>query len=247
MRLAGNPWSESTLNSNGLGSLDGNTLEQPSIPSGDPILEYGQQAAAIVMSAIEKAPASEKNALKKVLDKVDVKLYPVYQRELGKAKGRGESQSRAMKQALTNAFQSGMANEFVRLGRTKSVASNSHVGLAKYHGSYDNYALAGERRELSGIGDWLSSALDSIGSAACSVANNSVTPYAAGAAGAYYGGPEGASLAVTGAGVAAAACAPDAPSGGGAPVILGGGGTPSWVLPAILGGGALALLLVLKK
>ena len=79
---------------------------------------------------------------------------------------------------------------------------------------------------------------------ACDVATNPITPVAAGAAGAFYGNP---GLAMAGAGVAAAACTSGTAPGErfvtGAPQRE----IPSWAIPAIIGGGALALILVLRK
>jgi hypothetical protein len=251
---SGNPWSDNTLQSNGLGSLGDPTLSEPTLPGGDPIKEYGHQAAAIVLEAVNNLPPKERGeGLRQLLNEVDPKLNAALAREAAAARNAGDKDP--LRAGLAAAFSRGMLDEFIRLGKKKKLPKKSQVGLGATWAQHNNYVgtgLAAESQALGGVWStlksWAGSAVDKLGSAACTVAGNSATPLVAGAAGAYYGGPTGASLAMTGAGMAAAACAPDPePGAGGGAFIPGFSGAPGWALPAVIGGGALALILILKK
>lgn len=264
VKVSGNPWSENTLQSNGLGSLGDATLSEPTLPGGDPLKEYGHEAAGIVMDAIREIDPKERGSfIRQLLGKVDPKLNSLMAREVSQAKSQGKSD--AMRVGLASAFSRGMLDEFVVLGKSKKAKGaaaaakgarnkKSQVGLGAAWGQHTNYVGMGRAAESRGLGGWtssisgaLSTTLDKLGSAACKVAGNKATPYVAGAAGAYYGGPQGASLAMAGAGIAASACAPDPDPGlfgGGFPSV---GGMPSWAMPAIIVGGVLTVIFVLKR
>ena len=242
---SGNPWSDNTLESNGLGSLGNATLSEPTLPSGDPIKEYGHKAAAIVLETVNALPPGERSkALRDLLNEVDPGLHSAMTREAAKAQNTGEQDP--MRAGLAQAFSRGMLDEFIRLGKGKKLSQKSQLGLGATWAQHSNYVQAAETHGLGGIGSFFSGALDKLGSAACAVAGNRATPLVAGAAGAYFGGPQSAGLATAGAGMAAGLCAPKpdaAPPG----FMPGFSGAPSWALPAVIIGGGLALFLVLKK
>ena len=112
--------------------------------------------------------------------------------------------------------------------------------LMGFEAQADNYYGS-----LGGFTSTISNTLKKLGGAACDVATNPLTPLAAGAIGAGTSGAAGAATATTGVGIAAAACS-QGTAGGGGFVAPQREGMPSWVIPTIIGGGALALILVLK-
>jgi len=247
----GLPWKGSidTLYSNGLGSLGATPSKSgtSTVGGADPIVEYGKKAASLVTQDFKSLPPGQRDeAMRKLLDQVDPKLYGAYKAEAAKLVGLGVPPADAQQKGLAIAFSDGIAQEFIRLGKKKKAV---RPGVGK--GQVPLAALTGFDAQVNnyvGLGSVTSTVKDTLsklGGLACDVATNPVTPIAAGSAGAFYGGPSGASLGVAGAGIAATACS----SGG-----TGGAfpqqqpqGMPSWALPALIGGGALALVLVLRK
>ena len=248
----GLPWKSNahTLDSNGLGSLGAspNTTGKSTVGGIDPIKQYGEKASAVAFEALKNAPPNQRDAaLKGLLDEVDPKLYPMYKLEIQRNIEAGMSASQAQRKGLADAFTQGLTKEFMRIGKKgKAPAPGLRKGqvplgaLVGFDAEVNNYQNLGDI-----LGD-LSGALKKIGGFACDVATHPITPLAAGAAGAFQGGPAGASTAVAGAGIAAAACSSGS-TGAGAGFTPAPQGMPSWALPAILGGAGLALILILKK
>lgn len=249
----GLPWKSSahTLDSNGLGALGAspNKTNTSSVGGGDPIEEYGQKAASVVAAELATVPLSKRDeTLKGILNEVDPKLYSMFKIESNRIQEMGVSKEVAAQKGLQVAFTQGFIQELMRIGK-KGAAPEP--GTRK--GAVPLGALVGFDAQVSNYHDSLGSVFSTIkstvsklGGLACDVATHPIAPIAAGAAGAYYGGPEGASKAMAGAGIAAAACSSGS-TGAGAGYAPAPQGMPSWALPAILGGGALALVLILKK
>lgn len=105
--------------------------------------------------------------------------------------------------------------------------------------------VAGQIREGGETaGGWVKAGVGKLGDLACALVNSNAGQVGAGAAGLVAGGPGGAAAASAGAQVAAQTCA----KGGGAamPPVAAESSTPSWVLPAAIGGGALILIAALR-
>lgn len=245
----GLPWKSSatTLDSNGLGALGNMDKGSGSVGAADPIEQYGQKAAALIVVDLRAAPKKDRdNLLREILGQVDMKLYSSSRREASRLKAMGMPAPEAFQKGLAVAFSQGLTKEFMKLGKSKKVPK---PGLRK--GQVALAALTGFESQsnnyvgLGGILSTVKDTLNKLGGLACDVATHPITPIAAGAAGAYYGGPTGSSSAMTGAGVAAAACSSGATSAG--PGYAPTPGMPGWALPAILAGGAITILLVLKK
>ena len=246
----GLPWKASahTLDSNGLGALGATNKGTASIGGGDPIESYGVKAAQVVIQEMKSIPLGKRDAaMRELLGEIDPGLYSSYKNEMGRIKDMGVPAAQAQEKGLAVAFSRGLTKEFMRLGKKGKAPTpglrKGQVALASLTGfdsQVNNYQAVG------GVWSKVKGALNKLGGLACDVATHPVTPIAAGAAGAYYGGPTGASTATAGAGVAAAACSSGG-GGGGAGYAVPTSAMPSWALPAIIGGGALALILVLKK
>jgi hypothetical protein len=244
----GLPWKSNahTLDSNGLGSLGDTPKNKSTVGGSNPIESYGQKASAIVVQAVSSVPVGQQEAeMRKILDKVDPKLFHAYRQERKQLLDMGASPAKARAGGLAVAFSMGFTKDLMKLGKSRKLAKpgvgKGHVSLGALMG-FD--AQTSNYHDLGGVS--VKGVLDKLGGLACDVATNPITPIAAGAAGAYYGGPVGASTAMAGAGVAAQSCA----GGGGGAGYAGGAAPsamPSWALPAIIGGGGLALLLVLTR
>jgi hypothetical protein len=100
--------------------------------------------------------------------------------------------------------------------------------------------------EVKDAGKWVVNkhvdALKGVTKAACKLSNSSLAPAAASGAAAAYGAPPQAGAA----GVQAVQSMCSSPQPAPAPVMA-AGGSPSWLLPAAVGGGALLLVLVLRR
>jgi hypothetical protein len=247
----GLPWKSSahTLDSNGLGSLGDNSegSDTSSVGGNDPIVAYGKKAAAVIVADFKAIPAARREAeLLKLLNEVDTRLYASYRKEAKQLETMGVSKEEAQQKGLAIAFSQGLTGEFIRLGKSgKSAPPGLRKGQVPLAALMGFDAQVSNYHSVGGVLSTVKSTLSKIGGLACDVATNPITPLAAGAAGAGAGGPVGASTAMAGAGIAAAACAKD--SGGGGMMFPQSSGTPAWVLPAIIGGGALALVFILKK
>jgi hypothetical protein len=149
-----------------------------------------------------------------------------------------------MKRGIAVAFQKGFVNELMRIGRSKKApAPGTRKGAVSLGAATGFEAQTSSYHSLGGFTDTIKNTVKKLGGVACDVATHPATPLAAGTAGAVAGGPAGASTAVTGAGIAASVCASG--SSAGTPLAP-ARGMPSWALPAIIGGGVLTLVLVLK-
>jgi hypothetical protein len=248
----GLPWKPSahTLDSNGLGALGSTDKGKSTVGGGDPIVEYGKKAAVVVMQTLAEIPAKRREKeMHRLLGEVDPSLPFSYKKELQKFKSMGQSVATAHRNALAAAFSGGIAKEFIKLGRTRKIPKpGTRKGAVSLGALMGFDAQVSNYQDLGGVVSTLRDGLKKLGGLACDVATNPITPIAAGGAAAFYGGgPTGSSLAVAGVGVAATSCA-----GGGVPQQYGGPGAasapmPSWAIPAIVGGGALALVLVLTR
>ena len=254
----GLPYSEHSLISNGLGalgshsSLSGNTVKGSSVGGGNPIEIYGQKVASTILLDFKNIPVGKRDkALRELLNQIDPKLYNAAKKEIKQQKAQGLKGEKAEKAGLALAFTRGLTKEFMNLGK-KSKAPSPGVGkgqvslgaLVGFEAQADNY------QDLGGVWSSIKSTIKKIGGYACDVATHPITPIAAGAAGAYYGGPQGASTATAGVGLAASACSigkEPVYTGGGGGGVASSGGMPVWAMPALIGGGAIALILALKK
>lgn len=248
----GVPYSEHSLVNNGLGDTGSrNTLSGNKVVAGnDPIESYGQKAAAAILLDFKNIPVGKRDeALRELLGQIDPKLYKAAQKAIKEQKAMGFRGEKAEKAGLAQAFSHGLTKEFMKLGTgRKPVTPGLRKGQVSLGALVGFEAQADNYQDLGGVWGDIKSTLKKIGGYSCDVATHPITPVAAGAAGAYYGGPKGASTAMTGVGVAAAACSVSKqPAQGPGPSYSTQSGMPAWALPAILGGGALTLLLVLKK
>jgi hypothetical protein len=245
----GLPWKSSahTLDSNGLGALGATAVGTATIGGNDPIAEYGKKAAVVVAQTISSVPVGQReNNMRKLLDEVDKGLYTNYIKQRKKFENMGQPAPAARQNALAAAFSGGITKEFMKLGKgRKRPEPGTGMGAVSLGALMGFEAQASNYQDLGGILSRLSNGLKKLGGLACDVSTNPIAPLAAGAAGAYYGGAQGASTAIAGVGVAAAACS--ASDGPGPMYPAPAQGMPGWALPAILGGGALALILILKK
>jgi len=248
----GLPWKPSahTLNSNGLGALGAapNKTGRASIGTDDPIEQYGNKAASIILSSLAELPQKDRaKALKEIMDEVDPKIYPMFKKEVKQAEGAGSTKQVAMQRGIAVAFKKGFVGEVMRIGRKKKAPTpGTRKGAVPLGAATGFEAQASNYYQgLGGVLSTIKDAVNKLGGLACDVATNPITPIAAGAAtAAAGGGPAGASTAVTGVGIAAAACSSGQSAGTTfAPVRR---GMPSWAIPAIIGGGVLTLVLVLK-
>ena len=245
----GLPWISNahTLDSNGLGSLGATDKGNGSVGGSDPIEQYGQKAAALIVQDFKEVPLGKRDAqLRELLGEIDPRLYGMFKKERGRLLDMGAAPAMAFKNGLAAAFTQGLLKEFVKLGKSKKVPKpglrKGQVPLAALMGfeaQANNYQDLGRS-----IGSRIKSTLSKLGGYACDVATHPMTPLAAGAISSAYGGdPEDAE---TGVKLAAMACSSGTTPGeeyrDRAPREM-----PSWAIPAIIGGGALALILVLRK
>lgn len=248
----GLPWKPSahTLDSNGLGALGASAPSKSTVGSEDPIEAYGQRAAATVVAELHSVPVGKRDeTLRLILNEVDPKLYPAFKRESKQIESMGASKEVAAQKGLQVAFTQGIVQEFIKIGKKgKAPAPGTRKGAVSLGALVGFDAQVSNYQDLGGGGLFgaVKDAVNKLGGLACDVATSPIAPIAAGGAAAFYGGgAQGASAAMAGAGIAAQACSGGGGGGGGyAPAPA---GPPAWALPAIIGGGAIALLLILKK
>lgn len=245
----GLPWKSSahTLDSNGLGALGSSAPSKSTVGSEDPIEAYGQKAAATVAAELSAVPLSQRNeTLKKILNEVDPKLYPMFKRESKRIEEMGVDKPQAAQKGLQVAFTQGFVQELMRIGKAgKAPTPGTRKGAVPLGALVGFDAQTNNYQDLGSVLSTIKDTVKKLGGLACDVATHPIAPLAAGAAGAYYGGAQGASTATAGAGIAATACSSGSTGGPAfAPVPA---GPPAWALPAIIGGGAIALLLILRK
>lgn len=251
-----------------LGSLGCDTLGAAEIyklePLGaeggyDPIKAYGLRASEWIMGTIRQVEPQQRTvALRALLDTVDPSLWNRVATEAAKYKAKGVPPKAAMQKALAVCMSNGMVAELVKTGekvmqkravnpgQLQALGFCGPICAAKKVGS----AAKSIGRTVAGGAStatrWVSKGVSKLGSLACSVANSSVAPMAAGAGAAAMGAPPQAGSA--GVDVAKGLCGKKGDSAvaqqqlaTGAPSSM-----PGWVLPAAIGGGALVLVLALR-
>ena len=203
---------------------------------------YGNRAADVILSSLTELPASQQPiALETLFKTLDPTLLARVTRNL--------KAGMAPRDAISLAMQEGFGRELVRLGRGHTPTS----GLGYYGG---DVALSGFWSTItypfrkvgsatatvaSKTYDWGGSVLGKLGSLACGVAGSRVGTAVGGGAAAAFGAPP--QVGVVGAQVAGGMCAKPATAVPMMPV----SSTPSWVVPAAIGGGALVLVLLLTR
>lgn len=202
----------------------------------DPILQYGAEAAKIIVTEVRKQPvAKRKEVMKEILDAIDTALW--IRVEKTAEKYANLTPQKALEKALQVELANSMVDDLIKLGRQKNPQTSLDgwfTDLRKGLGS-----------ATKSVGSAAGSALGKLGGVACKLTNSGVLGAVAGPAGMASGGPAGAQAASAGANIAGALCAP---SPGAAPVQQQQqSGMPSWVVPAAIGGGVLILVLALRK
>jgi hypothetical protein len=234
----------------GLGSFDGGSngslttfdagslgsTETPSDVLGtkkDPILQYGAEAAKIIITEVRKLPASKRKAgMKEALDAVDTALWIKVEKTAERFPKLAPQ--KALEKALTIELANSMVDDLVSLGRGQG-------GQSSLDGWFtDARKFLG--RQTSTVGSFGSSVLGKLGGVACKLTNSGVLGAVAGPAAMASGAPPQAGQ--LGAQIAGTFCTPSA---GPAQPVVQQSGTPSWVLPAAIGGGVLLLVLALRK
>lgn len=234
----------------GLGALGDSTIGgDPTIGAGaeDPFLKYGKTSAAAVFKAVNSvAPKYRDITLKAILQEIDPSLY-------------GKVKANPTQANLANLMATGIAREIVELGAGKRSPRKArqvmHSRAAKpgyrpTDGWFDKYIVNPIKKynpvSLSlDVGEDIlkkaTSALKTVGGAACALSQNPLGVAAASGAAAAAGQPPQTGAAGMAATAAICASGQPAPTPTIVPVM------PGWVLPAAIGGGALLLIVLLKK
>lgn len=228
-------------------SLSGSSLGGSSLGdamTSNPMAKWASESASAIMIALNRQPVAERTKfLKTLLGEIDGRLYTramSAQRANIKA---GMSSSAALRQALETTLATGLTQEFIRLGQGAQMPLGGFLDKVKKYTNkvlpYTN-PLSAQAAIVSGA----SGAKDlakKIGSAACKAANNKFAGAAAAGVSAAYGAPPQAGM--TGVAVAQQLCTEPPPPP--TPGIFQTG--PSWLVPVALGGGALLLVLALRR
>jgi hypothetical protein len=227
----------------GLGATTYELLPIGGLGPGDPIKAFGERASEWIMANIKGVPADERTAaLRALLDTIDKSLWVTVSNKATKYKAKGIPPKAAMQKALAASLSAGMAKELIQVGKGKTEALG-FLGLEKI-----GRAITGTIRGTVGSAkDFVGKGLDKLGALACAVANNPAAGLAAGGAAAASGAPPQAGAA--GVAVAQSLCAKE-PAATQQQLTTPGGAIdrlPGWVLPVAIGGGALVLVLVLRK
>jgi hypothetical protein len=228
---------QGTLSGSSLGDAEVFDLEPFSGTGGkNPFESYGKELSSWIVKSLKTLPAKERGpALKEYLSKVDPGLPGRVKSRTARYKAQGMSPDGALQHALSDELEVGLGKEIVKLGKEKGKKPSAVSGYLGCGSSMGNYFT------LSGVGDWVSSALDKTGDVACKVVTNPLAPAVAGGIAATQGVPP--QLGAAGVAIGAGMCA----SGQSAPApTVQQPGMPGWVLPAAIGGGALILILALK-
>jgi hypothetical protein len=244
--------------------------------AGDPIANYGTQAASVLFNATQKVPHDHRTPLmREMLNHIDPTLWNrVSSKASELQKAKGYDAPTALKKALAICMASGLTKELVDLGNgKKTVKPNSHLGLGMYGvGAYQDLGFSFSSitsaigKAASAVGSGVATAakatynvgkgaLSAVGSLACKAVNSGVVGAAATAAGTVYGGPAGGAAANAGAGMASGACGgggsksaapPPPPPQSGGVLGMSFGGLPITTI-ALVGAGGLALYLMTRK
>jgi hypothetical protein len=255
----------------GLGSLGCDTLGAAEVyqldalggvGGGDPIQAYGLRASEWIMRTInEVEPANRAIAMRALLDSVDKSLWDRVAAEAAKFKAKGLPPKAAMQKALAVCLANGMIAELVKTGEKVLQKRAAGPGQLQALGFCGPICAAKKVRDAakyvggkvaggaSTATSWVSKGVQKLGGLACSVANSSVAPLAAGAGAAAMGAPPQAGT--TGLAFAQTLCGKNGDSAAAqqalnTPTPGAAGGMPGWVLPAAIGGGVLVLVLALK-
>lgn len=206
-------------------SLTGNSLAGSSLgndATGAAVFDnYGKKTAASIMKILATVPAKDRStALKTALNKIDRGLWP----QVAHAKSRA-----ALQRSLAKALSAGVAKEIVSLGKGK-----------RPKGQLAQKPLSGSI--LGSITGVVSKITGAVGSATCQLANSPTLSLAAGAAAASQGSSPNTGM--MGASAAQQLCM-SGQQPGMYPGYYGQQQTP-WLPILLVGGGALALIMVLK-
>lgn len=239
----------------------------------DPIAQFGQQSANWILRSLEEVPpAARPDAVRSLFKSIDPALLSRVDNRATKLRSQGMPVNAALRSAIASSMSQGLLDEYKRLGRGQRPKAKSITGLASPAGQravVDSYngklqalgwfggdiadavsgaaksAYRGGKGAVYGAGSkassWGSQAASAIGKLACGVATSNVGQAGAGVA----GGP----AAAAGAQAAANICSgkPAAPTRPVAPVYTPPRPTmPNWVIPAAIGGAALAVILAVR-
>ncbi len=220
------------------GSLGDDSPPEPGFP-GDPIKAYGQKAARIVTQAVRSVPAKDRaNLLKTIFDGLEPGLDARVRDRAAEYEKKGLSVDVAVQNAIASSVSEGFAKELIRLGKGQDAEHLGYFGLGF---SVTDIFTA----PVKAIGKVASKTLGAVGSLACTVLGSPLAATAAGGAAVAYGAPPQAGAA--GAQLATTMCQkapkpmlqmpqqPIQPQ------------TPSWVIPAAIGGAGLLLVLLLTR
>ncbi|MBT8452995.1 MAG: hypothetical protein KJO40_13585 [Deltaproteobacteria bacterium] len=238
----------------------------------DPIKAYGERAAEWIMRTIyEVEPEDRTIALRALLDTVDKTLWDRVAKESAKFKAKGLGSRPALQKAIALCMANGMMAELVKTGekimqkkavdpaQLQALGFCGPICAAKKVGSAAKSMGKGIGRAGSWVGgkawsgaksatNWVGKGISKLGGLACSVANSPIAPIAAGAGAAAMGAPpQAGAMGVSAAGSLCGSKGDSAAAQQQLQTPTPGAPLPSWVLPAAIGGGALVLVLVLRK
>ena len=210
-------------------SLSGSSLGGSSLGNSTPdegaaiFVNYGQSTAKKILKILDAVPVKDRpGVLRQALDKIDPGLWPQVA---------GATSSRAaLQRSLASALASGVVGEIIRLGKGDKPKTGQIKNASKKPSS-----LGGVFSSISGA---VSGIVGAVSSATCTLAQSPATGVAAGV---YSGQPQ---TGMAGASVASQLCS-TGQQGGMMPYYPYQQQT-SWLPYLLLGGGALALILVLK-
>ena len=228
--------------------------------SSDPITQFGQKAADHLLSTLSSVPTDLRTAsLNAFLDELEPGLS---------SKVAAMAKKMSLRDAMAKGMSEGLVQELVSLGKGKVPKPKSLMGLGCYsdrHESaldgfwstvksvvtapYKGIKYVGEKI-VSGVKtvasttlNWAKSGLSKVDDLVCAVVSSPTGQAAAMAAAGATGGPAAAQAGAAGAQIGAQLCNKQQPS----PPSFLPAGTPSWVVPAAIGGGVLVLALVLLR
>lgn len=207
---------------------------------GDPVRDYGRQAAAEIMATLASVPDGERSALLRLLlDKLEAGLYGRTMKLASEIRGTGVPPVEALHRALAASLAEGLVRELAVAGKTGRLGGRLELGRLSALGWNPLSAVSGALGRLLGSSPVRAGAraagkaFDKLGDLACAAVNNPL----AGPAATAYNPAAGAGVAV-----AQGRCQKPVPY-----VPPPEPTTPSWVLPvAIAGGAAIVLFAVMR-